>query len=106
MLNSAFVGNRAARLGERVMVGYPAGPNAGLAAYLKERITYAYWLAFSRPPDNVERTAAMNFFNRFPAGWAKGSGGRPESATPKPSKAAWTSFCRALFASAEFRYLN
>ena len=106
MLNSAFVGNRAARLGERVMVGYPAGPNAGLAALLPERITYAYWLAFSRPPDNVERAAAMNFFNRFPAGWAKGSDGLAGIRDTEAIKAAWTNFCRALFASAEFRYLN
>jgi hypothetical protein len=108
MLNSPFVGNRAARLGERVLVGYPAGPNAGIGAYLQERITYAYWLAFCRPPDNVERTAAMNFFNRFPAGWVKGSGSLAtvRDADANASKAAWTNFCRALFASAEFRYLN
>jgi hypothetical protein len=106
MLNSPFVGNRAARLGERVMVGYPAGPNAGLAAFLPERITYAYWLAFSRPPDMVERTAAMNFFNRFPAGWKMGSGGVAGVRDAEATKAAWTNFCRALFASAEFRYLN
>jgi len=106
LLNSPFVGNRAARLGERVMVGYPAGPNAGLAAFLRERIEYAYWLAFSRPPDNVERTAAMNFFNRFPAGWAQGSSGLAGVRDAEAAKAAWTNFCRALFASAEFRYLN
>jgi hypothetical protein len=106
MLNSNFVAKRAERLGERVVAGYPAGPNSGLGANLQERITYAYWLAFSRPPDNVERTAATNFFTRFPAGWAKGQAGVAGVHDAEASKAAWTSFCRALFASAEFRYVN
>jgi hypothetical protein len=106
MLNSNFVAKRAERLGERVVAGYPAGPNSGLGANLQERITYAYWLAFSRPPDNVERTAATNFFTRFPAGWAKGQTGAAGVHDAEASKAAWTSFCRALFASAEFRYVN
>jgi hypothetical protein len=106
MLNSAFVAKRAERLGERVVAGYPAGPNGGVGANLQERITYAYWLAFSRPPDNTERAAATNFFTRFPASWSKGQSGAAGVRDAEASKAAWTSFCRALFASAEFRYLN
>ena len=87
MLNSDFVAKRAERLGERVVAGYPAGPNGGLAANLQERITYAYWLAFSRPPDNVERAAATSFFTRFPANWSKGAGRRrPGCATLRPRK--------------------
>jgi hypothetical protein len=106
MLNSDFVAKRADRLGQRVIAGYPSGPNGGLAANLQERITYAYWLAFSRPPDNVERTAATNFFARFPANWSKGQDGATGVRDAVAAKAAWTSFCRALFASAEFRYIN
>jgi hypothetical protein len=106
MLNSGFVAKRAERLGERVMAGYPAGPNGGLGANLQDRITYAYWLAFSRPPDNVERAAATNFFTRFPANWSKGQNGAAGVRDGSATKAAWTSFCRALFASAEFRYVN
>lgn len=106
MLNSKFVEKRAERLGERVVAGYPAGPNGGLGAYLQERITYAYWLVFSRPPDNNERAAATAFFTRFPASWAKGQSGAAGVRDADAAKAAWTSFCRALFASAEFRYLN
>ena len=109
MLNSSFVESRASRLAERVAAGYPAAPNAGLNASLPERITYAYWLVFSRPPDNAERTAAMSFFNRFPAAWSKtaaGTNGAPVFRDASAVKAAWTGFCRALFASAEFRYLN
>jgi hypothetical protein len=106
MLNSSFAGHRAERFGERVVVGYPAGPNGGASAFLQERITYAYWLAFSRPPDNAERTAATAFFSKFPAGWEKDGNGAAGVRDPEAAKAAWTSFCRALFASAEFRYLN
>jgi hypothetical protein len=106
MLNSAFVGGRATRFGERVMAGYPAGPNGGYGALIQERITYAYWLAFCRPPDAVERTAAITFFNRFPVGWQHGSVGLAGVRDGEVTKAAWTNFCRALFASAEFRYLN
>ncbi|MEP6670356.1 MAG: PSD1 and planctomycete cytochrome C domain-containing protein [Chthoniobacter sp.] len=106
MLNSGFVAKRAERLSERVVAGYPAGPNGGLGANLQERITYAYWLVFSRPPDNTERAAAASFFTRFPASWAKGQSGAAGVRDAEAAKAAWTSFCRALFASAEFRYLN
>jgi hypothetical protein len=106
MLNSSFAAGRAQRFGERIVAGYPSGPNAGVGAQLQERITYAYWLAFSRPPDNVERTAATSFFMKFPSSWAKGETGAAGVRDAEAAKAAWTSFCRALFASAEFRYLN
>jgi len=54
----------------------------------------------------VERAAAMSFFNKFPAGWAMGSTGAAGVRDNQAVNAAWASFCRALFASAEFRYLN
>jgi len=106
LLNSSFSASRAERLGERVVAGYPSGPNAGVGANLQERIAYAYWLVFSRPPDSAERTAATNFFTRFPSAWGKGETGVAGVRDAEAAKAAWTSFCRALFASAEFRYLN
>ena len=106
LLNSPFVAVQAQRLGERVTGSYPAGPNGGASANLDERIAYAYWLVFGRPPDAVERTAAMNFFSKFPAAWSKGDHSAPGPRNAEAATAAWTSFCRALFASAEFRYLN
>jgi hypothetical protein len=106
LLNSSFAADRARRFGERVLAGYPSGPTGGVAAFLQERITYAYWLAFSRPPDAVERAAATRFFSNFPSAWAKGESGVAGPRDEEAAKAAWTSFCRALFASAEFRYLN
>ncbi len=106
LLNSAFVATQAKLLGERVVASYPGGPNGGASAHLDERVTYAYWLVFSRPPDGVERTAAMTFFGTFPAAWSKGDKSTAGLRNAEAATAAWTSFCRALFASAEFRYLN
>ena len=106
LLNSEFVATQAKLLGERVVASYPGGPNGGAAANLDERVTYAYWLVFSRPPDAVERAAAMTFFGKFPAAWNKGDKSTTGLRNAEGTTAAWTSFCRALFASAEFRYLN
>ena len=106
LLNSEFVATQARLLGQRVVASYPGGPNGGASANLDERVTYAYWLVFSRPPDAVERTAAMTFFGKFPAAWSKGDKSAPGLRNAEAATAAWTSFCRALFASAEFRYLN
>ena len=103
LLNSPFVAVQAQRLGERVVASYPAGPNGGASANLDERIAYAYWLVFGRPPDAVERTAAMTFFSKFPAAWSKGDHSAPGPRNAEAATAAWTSFCRSLFASAEFR---
>ena len=106
LLNSPFVAVQAQRLGERLVGSYPAGPNGGASANLDERIAYAYWLVFGRPPDAVERKAAMNFFSKFPAAWSKGDNSTLGLRNAEAATAAWTSFCRSLFASAEFRYLN
>jgi len=106
MLNSPFATEQAQKLAERVAAAYPAGPNGGVTANLDQRIVFAYWLAFGRAPDAVERQASANFFSRFPSNWSKGDGASPGMLTGESAKAAWTSFCRALFASAEFRYLN
>ena len=48
----------------------------------------------------------MTFFGKFPAAWSKGDKSAPGLRNAEAATAAWTSFCRALFASAEFRYLN
>jgi hypothetical protein len=107
LLNSDFVADQARKLADRVTQAYPGGPNAGAAAHLEERVLYAYWIVFNRPPDAVEKQAAAGFFIKFPAQWSKDA--KPAAAGPKDgdaAKAAWTSFCRALFAAAEFRYLS
>ncbi len=106
LLNSPFVSAQAQKFAERVLAAYPAGPNGGAAANIDQRIAHAYWLALSRPPDQVERQAAAAFFSKFPSNWSKGDTSAPGLKDASDVKAAWTSFCRALFATAEFRYLN
>ncbi len=106
LLNSPFSTTQAQKLGERVCAAYPGGPNGGVTANLDQRVTYAYWLVFGRAPDPVERKASAEFFTRFPSNYAKGDGATPGMLSADGMKAAWTSFCRALFASAEFRYVN
>lgn len=106
LLNDTFVGQQAQKMADRVLQAYPGGPNAGTAAHLEERVLYAYWIVFNRPPDAVEEQASVNFFTKFPSNWAKGDKSTPGLKDTADNKAAWTSFCRALFASAEFRYVN
>ena len=106
LLNSSFATTQAEALAARVLKGYPGGPNGGVSANSDQRIAYAYWLVFARGPDQVERAAAASFFSKFPANWEKGDTTTAAVRDAGDVTAAWTSFCRALFASAEFRYLN
>ncbi len=106
LLNSTTVSLQAQALADRVLKGYPAGPNGGVRANLDQRLTYAYWLVFSRNPDATERAAASEFLGKFPSDWKKGETVPMGMRDADDVKAAWTSLCRALFASAEFRYLN
>jgi hypothetical protein len=86
-MNSPFVTRQAEALAERVCSA--AGDNA-------RRIDRAYRLAFARPPTAAERDRALAFLRTFTA----------RSAAPGPSREAWAAFCQALFAAAEFRYLE
>jgi hypothetical protein len=106
MLNSEFVAEQARKLAERITQAYPGGPNAGSAARLEERVLYAYWIVFNRPPDAVEKQAAAAFFMKFPNQWTKDSKAGAGLKEIEAIKAAWTSYCRALFAAAEFRFLS
>ena len=85
MLNSPFVQENAAALAKRFQ---------GTSADPKERITAAYFTALSRPPTAAEVTRAETYLKTQ----ATQRGQTPESAM--------TTFCQALFASAEFRYLK
>ncbi len=106
MLNSSFVNTQATELAARVMHAYPGGPNAATSANFDQRLLYAYWLVFARAPDAVERRAALDFLTKFPSNWGKNDISRTGLRDEAAISAAWTSLCRALFASAEFRYLN
>lgn len=106
LLNSSFVANQSKKLAGRILAAYPGGANAGVAARFDERVLYAYWIVFNRPPDATEKQAASSFFTKFPNSWAQGDKDVPGLKDAEAMNAAWTSFCRALFAAGEFRYLN
>jgi hypothetical protein len=106
LLNSEFSQAQAKAFATRIVAQYPAGKNAGVSANMDQRVIYAYWLALGRPPTAGERQAAFNFFTRFPGNWKPGSSSAPALRDADGVEAAWTSFCRALFASSEFRYLR
>ncbi|HYF35544.1 MAG TPA: DUF1553 domain-containing protein, partial [Prosthecobacter sp.] len=100
MLNSPTLATAAQKLAERVLAAHPGTPS------LPQRVQFAYGLVFSRSPSEAERQAAYDFFSNFPNA---PSAGKETSVSTRESDAepgAWTSFCRALLASAEFRYLN
>ena len=88
------------------MATYPAGPSGGVGANLDQRVALAYWITLGRSPTLNEKTAAWNFFQKFPSNWSKGDKSSPGLKDAEDVKAAWTSFCRALFATSDFRYLN
>ncbi|HQW30249.1 MAG TPA: DUF1553 domain-containing protein, partial [Verrucomicrobiales bacterium] len=84
LMNSEFVNEQATAMAARVL---RSAPNTDFEA----RFRIACLLAFSRPPTGEETSAARAFLT---------------IAQSASESDAWTSICRALFASAEFRYLN
>ncbi len=106
LLNNEFVAKCAQRLSERVMMTYPGGATGGTLANFDPRIGYAYWLTLGRSPAPAEKTAAWNFLQKFPSNWSKGDKSAPAMKDADDVKAAWLSLCRALMATADFRYLN
>ena len=97
LLNSEFVADQAGSLANRLLRWQSSGVSADTEVQFKERVDVAYWLTLTRPPSPNELRAADNFFKKF-------FGANPPTAALQA--AAWTSYCRALFASAEFRQLN
>jgi hypothetical protein len=84
-MNGAFVARQADALAKRVRAF--EGDDS-------QWIDRAYRLALSRPPTAKERDHALAFLREF-AARAEGN---------ERANAAWSAFCQALFASAEFRY--
>jgi hypothetical protein len=82
-LNSPFVTRQAEALAERVRAA--EGDDA-------RGIERAYRLALARRPTAAERDRAFAFLRAF--------------ASRAGAREAWTAFCQALFATAEFRYLD
>lgn len=67
------------------------------------RITNAYWIAFGRPPTPQESQATRTFFSEYAQDAAKAKNTKNGADV---SMYAWSAFCQALMASAEFRYIN
>ncbi len=83
-LNSPFVIRQAEALAGRLR-----SINGDDAA----RVDRAYRIALARPPTSGERDRALVFLRDF-------------AANPGGADAAWSAFCQALLAGAEFRYLD
>ncbi len=86
LMNSDFAAKQSRRLAERLLQTYPGGA----AERFGERYALACRLVFNRPPDAAECDAARSLVKRH----------------ANDATAAWTGIARALFASAEFRYVN
>jgi hypothetical protein len=66
-----------------------------------ERIDASFRAVLGRPASNAESVAAEKFLHRFRSVESKGFRKKPDV-----DKAAWSALVQALFASAEFRYLD
>jgi len=106
LLNGDMVASASRKLAERVTAAYPTGPAGGVGASFDQRLALAFWITLGRSPTPNERTAAWNFFQKFPGNWSKGDTSSPGLKDAEDVKAAWTSFCRSLFATSDFRCLN
>jgi hypothetical protein len=84
MLNSPFIYDNAAAMARRLL-------DTG-SMDNQQRINAAYLTALSRPPTRAELARAESYVIKQSAGGA--------------ADMAWATFCQALLASAEFRYLN
>jgi hypothetical protein len=87
LMNNPFILRQAEAAAWRVQIS--GGSNDG-------RVKTAYLRFLSRNPTATETARAREFLARFPA---SKDGGDPKGA-------AWTAFCQALYASAEFRYVD
>ncbi|WP_414662724.1 PSD1 and planctomycete cytochrome C domain-containing protein [Horticoccus sp. 23ND18S-11] len=101
MLNSSFIATASQKLAERVIAAYPQVGDEG--ATLAPRVQLAYRLALSREPSETELQAAMKFFAKFSS---VATTPDADAVATQAASPAWTSFCRVLFAGAEFRFLK
>lgn len=70
-----------------------------------DRIRLAFQLVYNRPPTDEEISASQAFFRSADTTPASGKNNSPRSGNEQKF-IALSEFCQALFASAEFRYLN
>ena len=92
-MNNSFVIQQSQAMAKRILampLDYP------------RRIDLAYRIALSRPPTEAERARA----DRYLRAEAKGLIPAKSGSIPEASETSWATFCQALFACAEFRYLK
>lgn len=86
-MNGALVTSQADALARRVV---------RFGGDTDKRIVYVYQLVLSRDPTTRERNRAKEFMKEF----------QKRNSENNSKELAWSAFCQALFASAEFRYLD
>ncbi len=92
LLNNPQVMKLAEATGERLQKNYTS---------ITERIDAGFRLAYGRPPTQREADAADRFINRFSQAETKAG-----LKSKDVQKATWAAFAQALFAAAEFRYVD
>jgi hypothetical protein len=92
MLNNPHVIELADATADRLLKKYTS---------ITERIDAGFRLAYGRPPTQRESDAADRFLTRFTQAQTKAGGKGKDT-----QKAAWSAFAQALFAAAEFRYVD
>jgi cytochrome c553 len=96
MMNNTFVIEQSDALGRRILKE---------AETPAERIDLAFRLVYNRPPTPAEIKASNQFFRIADTTPAAGNSGTKRSGNEQKF-VALSEFCQALFASAEFRYVN
>jgi hypothetical protein len=94
LLNSQFVLAQSQALAKRLL----AAKNLDY----KQRINAAYMLTLARPPTTAEWSRADNYLRKEARGLIPAKGNN----IPAASETSWATFCQALFACAEFRYVK
>jgi hypothetical protein len=93
LMNDSFVLAQAKAMAKRVLTAPLSDP---------QRITLAYQLTLSRPPTDSERARADEYLRSEVSQLIPVKNGAVSEAGETP----WATFCQALFACAEFRYLK
>ncbi|MEZ6032139.1 MAG: PSD1 and planctomycete cytochrome C domain-containing protein [Planctomycetaceae bacterium] len=96
MMNNPFVIEQSDALARRILKE---------AVKPVDRISLAFQLVYNRPPTDEEIKASQVFFRSADTTPASGKNNSPRSVNEQKF-IALSEFCQALFASAEFRYLN
>jgi len=93
MMNSPFIQEQSARWAES-LIGSTVSTDA-------QRVAGAFARALGRPTNSQDVERALQFIERFQNGIEQA-----ETDAAKRRLAAWQSFCQALFASTEFRFVD